>query len=144
MSQTTWTCLPLKPSLSCVSYQSYTGQSKSPEWLQTRFILGCFAKKEAYARKKYRSFVEDKIGKQYESPLMETFGSSILGSPDFVDEISSTHVRGKEDVNIPTLRQFISRPTPEEIRNEAEAVFGDDKTLVRQVSIYLCHKNTAE
>jgi REP-associated tyrosine transposase len=122
------------------SYQSFTGQSKQPEWLRTGFILSCFAKKEEDARRKYRSFVEDMIGKEYENPLLETFGSSILGSAEFVGEISSTHVRGKEDANIPALRQFANRPTPEEVMKEAEAVFADNEKLARQASIYLCHK----
>ena len=122
------------------SYQGFTGQSKLPEWLRTSFILGCFAKKEADARRKYRSFVEDMLGKEYENPLMKTFGSTILGSADFVDEISAAHVKGKEDANIPALRQFAGRPTMEEIVKEAESVFADNEKLARQASIYFCHK----
>ena len=122
------------------SYRSFTGQCNGPEWLKTGFILGSFAKKEAVAREKYRSFVEEIIGKEYDSPLRGTIGSSILGSPDFVDEISSAHVKGKEDTNIPALRQFISRPTPEEIVTAAKAEFSDDEKLARQAGIHLCHK----
>lgn len=122
------------------SYQSYTGQIKSPEWLRTSFILGCLATEKADAWKKYRSFVEDKLGKEYESPLLEAFGSSILGSVGFVDEISSAHVKGKEDVNIPMLRHFASRPSPEEIMQETRAEFADNEALTRQASIFLCHK----
>lgn len=122
------------------SYQAYAGQSTAPQWLKTGFILGCFANKEADARRKYRSFVADMIGKEYENPLSKTFGSAILGSVDFVTAISSAHVKGKEDTNIPALRHFVSRPSPEQIMNEAKAEFADDETLRRQASIYLCHK----
>ncbi|BDV43603.1 transposase [Geotalea uraniireducens] len=122
------------------SYQGFTGQCKAPEWLKTGFIWGCFATKEAVAQKKYRGFVEDMSGKEYESPLTGTIGSSILGSPGFVDEISSTHLKGKKDTNIPALRQFISRPTPEEILVAAKAGFADNEKLARQVGIHLCHK----
>ncbi|MBI1921548.1 MAG: transposase [Geobacter sp.] len=122
------------------SYQSFIGQSKPPAWLRTGFILGCFAKKEADARKKYRSFVEDMIGKEYESPLSKIFGASILGSADFIEEISSAHIREKEDANIPALKHFANRPSPEEIMKEAIAAFHSNEKLARQVSIYLCHK----
>ncbi len=122
------------------SYRSYTGHSE-PEWLRTGFILGCFAKKPADAQKKYRTFVEDRLGKEYESPLTETFGSSILGGADFIDEISALYLKGKEDENIPALRQFTRRPTPEEIMAEAKAAFVDEK-LARRASIHLCHKCT--
>ncbi|RNC67441.1 MAG: hypothetical protein ED859_14510 [Desulfuromonadales bacterium] len=122
------------------SYQSFTGQSKPPAWLKTGFILGCYAKKESGARKKYRSFVEDMIGKECESPLNKIFGASILGSADFIAEISSAHLREREDVNIPALKHFANMPSAEEIMKEATAVFHDNEKLARQVSIYLCHK----
>ena len=122
------------------SYQSFIGQSKPPAWLKTGFTLGCFAKKESDARRKYKSFVEGMIGKEYESLESKTFGASILGNADFVEEVSSAHIRGKEDVNIPTLKHFASMPSPEEIIKEATAVFPDNEKLARQVGIYLCHK----
>ena len=124
------------------SYRSYTGQVNPPKWLRTDFILGCFAKKAAAAQRQYRIFVEDRIGKEYESPLTKTIGSALLGSADFVGTISATHVKGKEDANIPALRQFTSRPAPEEIMKEAKAVFADDAKLARQASIHLCHKHS--
>ncbi len=122
------------------SYPSYTGQSKPPAWLGTGFILGCFAKKIENAQKKYRTFVEDRLGKEYESPLKRTIGTSILGSADFVEEVTTTHLQGKEDGNIPALRQLNSRPTPEEIMKEAQAEFAEDEKLARRAATHLCHK----
>jgi REP element-mobilizing transposase RayT len=122
------------------SYTSYTGQSKSPEWQKTGFILGCFAKKPEEAHKKYQTFVEDRLGKEYESPLTRSIGTSILGSAAFLKKITTTHIQGKADGNIPALRHFISHPTPEEIMNEANAEFADDERQARRASIYICHK----
>ncbi|HEX2768023.1 MAG TPA: transposase [Geobacteraceae bacterium] len=122
------------------SYPSYAGYIKSPAWLRTGFILGCFTKRTKDAHKKYRTFVEDRLGKEYESPLTRTIGTSILGSGAFVEEISATYLQGKEDRNIPALRQFTSLPTPEEIMKQAQAVFGDDEKLARRAAIHLCHK----
>jgi len=97
------------------SYLSYTGHSKPPAWLRPGFILGCFAKQIDDARKRYRTFVEDRLGKEYDSPLKKSIGTSILGSVAFVEEISTAYLQGKKDRNIPALRQFLSRPTPETI-----------------------------
>ena len=122
------------------SYPIYTSHSKPPAWLKTGFILGCFAKKIEDAHKKYRTFVEDRLGKEYESPLKRTIGTSMLGSADFVEEITATYLKGKEDGNIPALRQLNRRPTPEEIMKEAQAEFAEDEKLVRRATIHLCHK----
>ncbi len=122
------------------SYQSYAGLSKPQAWLRTGFILGCFAKRTEDAHKKYRTFVEDRLGKEYESPLTKAIGISILGSIAFVEEISAAYLHGKEDGNIPALRQFASLPTPEEIMKQAQGAFGDDEKMARRAAIHLCHK----
>ena len=122
------------------SVRHYIGQIKSAEWLKTGFIIGSFGRKEADARCKYRSFVEEMIGTDYQNPTIKAFGASILGRPDFVEEISTEHVRGKQDSNIPALRHFIERPSPEQITDESRAVFTGDEMLARRVSMYLCHK----
>lgn len=124
------------------SYRSYTGQSKPPEWLETEFVLGCFAQKTADAQSKYLTFVEDRLGKEYESPLKGAIGTSILGSTSFVEEISTAHLQGKKDGNIPALRQFTSLPTLEEIVTEVQAEFADNKKLARRASMHLCHKHS--
>jgi len=126
------------------SYRSYVGHSKPPEWLMTGFILGCFAKKAVDAQSQYRTFVEDRLNKEYENPLKGTIGTSILGSTAFIEEISVTHLQGKEDVNIPALRQLTRRPTPEEIVTEAKVEFPDNKKLARRVSIHLCRKHSGQ
>ncbi len=123
------------------SYRNYIGQAKTPEWLKTDFILGYFGKSDAGAKKKYRAFVEDIIGNEYESPLQGTVGSSILGSAAFVEEITTTHVDTKEaDKNIPALRQLTSRPSPEDIVKKVKTIFVENEKLARQASIHICHK----
>jgi hypothetical protein len=122
------------------SYLSYTGHIKPPAWLHTGFILGCFAKQAENACKKYRTFVEDRLGKEYESPLMKSIGTSILGSIAFVDEISTVYLQGKVDRNIPALRQITSRPTLESIIKETQVEFADDEKLARRATMHLCRK----
>ena len=103
--------------------------------------MGYFGKSAAQGEKKYRAFVEDLIGNEYESPLQGTIGSSILGSAGFIEEITDVHVKTKEaDKNIPALRQLTSRPSPEEIINAVKTIIEENKKLARQVSIHICHK----
>jgi len=78
------------------SYRYFIGQVKTPEWLKTGFILGYFDSEIAKAWKKYRAFVEDLLGKEYESPLQGTIGSSILGNAGFIEEITAAHVKARE------------------------------------------------
>ncbi len=122
------------------SYLSYMGHSKPLTWLRTGFIQSYFAKQVDDARKKYRTFVEDRLGKEYESPLKKSIGTSILGSIAFVEEISMAYLQGKEDRSIPALRQIASRPPLEAIMQEIQAEFADDEKLARRATMHLCHK----
>lgn len=126
------------------SYMCYTGHCKPPEWLKTGFILGCFDQLAVDAQNKYRTFVEDMLGKKYESPLNGTMGTSMLGSTAFVEEISAKYLLGKDDRNIPALREFIKRPTPTIIIAEVKVEFPDDERLARRASIHLCHKYSGQ
>ncbi len=51
------------------SYREYIGVKDAAAWLSTAFVLGYFGEKTAEARERYRSFVEDLLEKEYESPL---------------------------------------------------------------------------
>jgi hypothetical protein len=123
------------------SYHAYIGNTAAPEWLITDFILGSFAGSAANVRKKYQLFVEDLIGKEYESPLKSTFGSSILGSGSFIEAITQEHLSAKEPSrNLPALRQFAVRPLPEEIIRAVQDKFDGNEKLARNASIHICHK----
>lgn len=129
------------------SYQSYIGlgQMQSPKWLKTDFVLGYFGKNGAAARKKYRDFVEDLVGKEDESPLKDAVGASILGSAGFIKEITASHLKDREeDKNIPALRYFEERPTVVEICKLVESEICEDEKLARQASIYLTHRCSGE
>ncbi len=123
------------------SYRGYINQGAAPSWLKTDFILGYFVTGTADARKHYQSFVENMIGQESESPFKDVFGSSILGSPGFIEEISTNHLKGNEgDRNVPVMQQLTVRPSLEELMNSVRRVFGDNEKLVRQASIHICHK----
>mgnify|MGYP001596227669 CR=1 FL=1 len=123
------------------SYSDYIGQGSAPSWLKTDFILRYFAARTTDACKHYRSFVELMIGKECESPFKDTFGSSILGSQGFIEEITSNHLQEKEeDRNVPAFQKLKAKPALEEIIGGVKSIFGADDKLARQASIYVCHK----
>ena len=127
------------------SFKSYIGQSKAPEWLKTDFILDYFGKTETEAGKKYRAFVEELIGKEYDSPLKGAIGTDVLGTSGFVETVTKAHVGNRELArDLPALRQLAIRPSLEEIVTAVDMVFGTDKKMARQAGMYLCHRYSGE
>jgi len=125
------------------SYKCYTGQSRSPSWLKTDFIMKYFAANSAEASRKYRLFVEDKLGKEYENPLKGVVGSSLLGSLGFIETITAVHLREKTvGREVSGLRQLTKQPLPEEIIIVVKTVFADNEKLARQAAMHLCHKHS--
>ena len=133
------------------SYQYYIGMKKSPGWLASDFILGCFGNKDSDAQRGYRAFVETLIGREYKSPLKEAVSSTIIGSVDFIEAIKNKYLSaGKVDPDLPALKELSGKPSADEITEEVESVFRENpvfrkgRALARGVKIYLCHKYTGK
>ena len=123
------------------SCRYYTVERKAPSWLQRGFILSYFHTKPAAAMKIYRNFVQRLLEKEYKSPLAKLSHSVILGSTEFVDEITDRILRGKPaNRELPALRETISRPGLDYIEQVADATLQQDERLARQVKLYLCHR----
>ena len=123
------------------SYRDYTGQRSAPEWLRTGFILGYFGTDSSTAREKYRLFVGDLLGREYESPLEQAVASAILGSEVFVARIDREHLSDRRpDRNLPDLHTAATRVTVERIREAIGIKFADDGSLAAKAGIYLCHR----
>jgi putative transposase len=119
------------------SYRQLIGLAETRAWLTSSFILGFFGKKSA--RDKYREFVNESINREYDNPLKKVIASTILGSPDFVREMSQRHLGEKKaDRNVPAVR-VLNRPRVEEIIQAVEIVVKDE-ALAKKVSIYFCHR----
>jgi REP element-mobilizing transposase RayT len=127
------------------SFQSYIGKNKTPDWLRTGFVLNYFGTNKADAGNRYKTFVEELLGKEYDSPLKGTIGSAILGTPGFVETVTEIHVGKREtERDLPALRQLSIRPSLEEILKSVDTVFGADKKLARQAGMYFCHRYSGE
>ena len=78
------------------SYLNYTGKKKAPGWQTTDWLLGYFGKTQAEAQKKYRAFVEAKIGVAGGDPLKEAKASTILGRTEFIEEITVKYIGARK------------------------------------------------
>jgi len=121
------------------SYGAYIDQDQSVEWLRSDFILGYFGERDAI--NKYRNYVEKLIDIEYESPLQNVIGSTILGTDAFIMRITGKHIEtNTPQRDIPAIRQLATRPTPEKIINAVNTCFKSDKKLARQAGMFLCHR----
>ena len=122
------------------SYRDYIGLNKAPDWLKEGFILGYFGGNSSEARNRYRKFVEDLLDREYDSPLKEVVASTILGSPEFVNEVSERKLGGIRDTrNIPAVKELALHPSMDEIITRVKEEPVDEK-LLRNISIYCCQK----
>ncbi len=123
-----------------MSYRYYTGE-KVPDWLTTGFTLNYFSTKIETAREKYKCFVHDLINKEYQSPLLETVASTILGCPEFVIAIQERHLSSKKaDRDLPSLRELTCRPSLDEIVKAVKKEFPENERLASKTAVYLCHR----
>jgi putative transposase len=119
------------------SYRQLIGMTETQTWLTTSFILRFFGGESA--RDKYRKFVNEAINQECDNPLKKVIASTILGSPDFVREMSQRHLGEKKaDRDMPAVR-VLNRPRVEEIIKAVEMVVKDE-ALAKKVSLYFCHR----
>jgi hypothetical protein len=76
-----------------------------------------------------------------ESPWKGAVASTVLGSPEFVAEVSERNLGDKRDVrNLPGLRQLTQRPSMAAIMAQGAATELRDEKLLRNLSIYCCRQ----
>jgi REP element-mobilizing transposase RayT len=127
------------------SYGYFIGLRRAPEWLMRDFILSYFGKRVSSAQKRYRDFVHAMMGQEYKSPLKEVVSSTILGREDFVEAIKDKFLTNREvDPNLPALKELSEKPSIQEIIDEVELVFGENRSLARGIEMHLCQKYTGE
>jgi len=127
------------------SYQSYIGLQKPAEWLYRDFILGYFGQKTSSAQKGYQKFVNALTFQEYDSPLEQVVGSTLLGSADFIAYIKDNFLSDqKPDKELPALKELAEKASMQDIFETVESVVPQDKALARSVKMYLCRKYTGK
>jgi len=91
------------------------------------------------ANQAYQRFVEDRLDKEYDSPLQATTASSILGRSDFVSKVVAKHLGAKPaERNIPATRELAPRPTLDAIIMKVRTELGEEAESLRTVTLYCC------
>ena len=123
------------------SYRGYIGQTATPKWLRTGFILDTFALDREQAQKKYQQFVEDLLLTDYESPLKRTVASTLLGSAAFIAGITEQHlVTRRADQQLSALKKLVGVPALDAIIAGVGRAVAPDADLTKKLSLYFCHR----
>jgi hypothetical protein len=71
--------------------------------------------------------------------------STLLGSADFIAYIKENFLSAKKpDKELPALKELVQKPSMRDIFEEVELVLIEDKSLARNVKMYLCQRNTGK
>jgi REP element-mobilizing transposase RayT len=81
------------------SYRATAGQSESPKWLETEWLLSCIGYSKYQAREGYKAFVA--AGKHQPSPWVRIKHQIYLGSDSFVEKMQSEVESGQDLSEIP-------------------------------------------
>ena len=115
-------------------------------------VLGMMAQDKQTARERYRTFVEDALGKELESPLKKVYAGTLLGSKCFVKKIQQTLENSRLGKSEVSHRQLLKvSPTVEAILGAVcehfgespEEATGNSRSVARKVGIYQAKKHTA-
>jgi REP-associated tyrosine transposase len=125
------------------SYTYYASEKKAPAWLNRSFILGYFGKKLITSQRKYKTFVERMLDKEYRNPLSDIHFSLVLGSSDFAFEIKDKFLKKRKhtkDRNLPLVKGKTARPTLKQIIKLIDTRMGARHKLARPLKLYFCHR----
>ncbi len=125
------------------SYKAYIHSQTTTDWFRCDLILGMSGRSRSKARKNYRTFVENSLERIIENPLKNVVASSLLGSPDFVREITDCFLGDQTDSrNFPDLKHLQARPDIEQVVSVVERHLSNHPTRIRQVGMYCCRQFT--
>ncbi len=94
------------------SYPAFVGKIKTPDWLETGFLLATFGKKKKEAVNNYKAYVEGIDIKTLKDPEEDIIGGFILGDIDFANWVKDTFLLPRNDekkiLQLKTLKPKIS------------------------------------
>jgi hypothetical protein len=104
------------------SLRAYFGEARRPPWLRIQEVLACFGNR---GKRGYRGFVMDGIKRGIKTPWEEVRGQTVMGSEEFLEEVSAVHVRGKarREKELSGIRELV-KVKPEGVPREVEKYFG--------------------
>lgn len=123
------------------SYQSYIGMRKDEQWLETGYVLGYFGSGKSTARKKYRKYVEEAVGKAVDDPSKLVYASTILGGASFISWVQNLikeEIKGsKKKKDVPALKGLAGKPSLDRIQEVVTNMAGSDSRMIKKMCLYV-------
>jgi REP element-mobilizing transposase RayT len=135
------------------SYDAFIGQQKTPQFLNTDWLLSNFGKNRKQARQRYRDFVEKVDARVLENPSEQVSEGFLLGDSNFIKWVKETFLSDRvEEKEIPQLKKLKPRVAIKDVVELVSEQFGcsEDqitakgrkKNKAREVAIYLARDTT--
>jgi len=113
------------------SYPAFIGKIKTPDWLETGWLLAIFGKKKKEAVNNYKAYVEGIDIKTLKDPEEDIIGGFILGDIDFVNWVKDTFLLPRNDEKeIPQLKRLKPKISLEKILQVVSDEFGCSKEKI--------------
>ncbi len=110
------------------SYNFFIGKKKTPEFIETDWLLSSFGKNKKAALKNYKDFVEGADITTLENPSRHVTEGFILGDVDFVTWVKDTFLTKKQDnKEIPQLKRLKPKIQVEAVLKAVSEEFGCDQ-----------------
>ena len=130
------------------SYQAFIGKQKTPQFLDTTWLLSTFGKNKKQAQKNYMEFVESVDAKKIKDPSVQVSEGFLLGDADFVNWVKQTFLSDRNDENeIPQLKRLKPRVAVKDVVKAVSDQFDTSAELItakgrkynkaREVAIHL-------
>ena len=98
------------------SYRAFMGKEKTPNWLETKWLLSQFGRRKEDAIRSYKSFVEEVEVDTHKNPHKDVVGGLILGDTGFVNWVKEAFLSVRDDEQeIPQIKKLKPKPSMETI-----------------------------
>ena len=125
------------------SYKYFVLSSAAPRWLDTDTVLSVFSRDRSKARRQYKDFVLDGIGKEDECIAENTRQGFILGGEEFVSFVRTNFLEKRgDDSEIPQLRKMRKVTMLQDVSKLIGGMSLQDKRLIRRLTLYIMRKYT--
>jgi putative transposase len=85
------------------SYIGYHRPARRPDWLDCAAVLAEFGRDEAKARRAYRDYMAEGLGKKLDNPISKAAHGLVLGSDEFVKKVRKLLAGRGNDEEIPQI-----------------------------------------
>ncbi len=113
------------------SYPAFIGKIKTPDWLETGWLLATFGRNKKEAVDNYKAYVEGIEIKTLKDPEEDIIGGFILGDIDFTNWVKDTFLSARNDEKeIPQLKRLKPKISFEKILQVVSDEFGCGKKKI--------------